>query len=289
MVKKKWQEAGDPMTRMSVIKACPQGPSIRRQCELLAVNRSRLYYRPVGEKPENLKMMCIMDKHLLNHPTEGVRSMVNYFREKGNPVGPNRIRRLFRLMNHQTIYRRKNLTRQGMVQYVKPYLLRNLKITAANQVWSTDITYIPMKKGFMYLTAIIDVYSRRIVGWCLSNTLTAAWILEVLKEAIREHGRPAILNSDQGSQYTSAQWIQFLEEQGIQISMDGKGRATDNIWIERFWKTIKYDYVYLNPAEHGLALYEGIENYIEYYNQRIHQTTGKSPNKRYQEQEKKAA
>ena len=211
------------------------------------------------------------------------------YAEKGNPVGPNRIRRLFRLMNHQTIYRRKNLTRQGMVQYVKPYLLRNLKITAANQVWSTDITYIPMKKGFMYLTAIIDVYSRRIVGWCLSNTLTAAWILEVLKEAIREHGRPAILNSDQGSQYTSAQWIQFLEEQGIQISMDGKGRATDNIWIERFWKTIKYDYVYLNPAEDGLALYEGIENYIEYYNQRTHQTTGQSPNKRYQEQEKKAA
>ena len=217
------------MTRMSVIKACPQGSSIRRPCELLAVNRSRLYFQPVGEKPENLKRMCIMDKHLLNHPTEGVRSMVNYFREKGNPVGPNRIRRLFRLMNHQTIYRRKNLTRQGMVQYVKPYLLRNLKITAANQVWSTDITYIPMKKGFMYLTAIIDVYSRRIVGWGLSNTLTAAWVLEVLKEAIREHGRPAILNSDQGSQYTSAQWIQFLEEQGIQISMDGKGRDRNGL------------------------------------------------------------
>jgi len=237
------------MTQMSGIKACPQGPSIRRQCELLDLNRSMLYYQPAGEKPENLKMMAILDKHLLHHPSEGVQSMVYYLRETGYPVGPKRIRRLFGLMGHQTIYRRKNLTKSGMAQYIYPFLIRGLEIKASNQVWSTDITYIPMKNGFLYLTAIIDVYSRRIMGWGLSNTMATAWVLEVLGEAIREHGRPGIINTDQGSQYTSALWIQYLEGQQIQVSMDGRGRATDNIWIERLWKTIKYGYVYLNPAE----------------------------------------
>ena len=182
--------------------------SVRKQCDLLCVNRSKLYYKPVDEKPENVKMMNILDKHLTSHPTEGVESMVLYLRELGYPVGPKRVRRLFKLMGRQTLYRRKNLTKQGQAKYIKPYLLRGMDITRPNQVWSTDITYIPMKKGFMYLTAIMDVYSRKIVGWSLSNSLSAQWCRVMLEEAISKHGKPCIINSDQGTQYTSAQWTQ---------------------------------------------------------------------------------
>lgn len=263
--------------------------SVRRQCELLSVNRSRLYYKPVPEKPENLKMMEIMDKHLTAHPTEGVMSVVLFFIAKGYPVGPKRVRRLLRIMGRQTIYRRKNLTKQGLKEFIKPYLLKGLKITHANQVWCTDITYIPMKHGFMYLTAIIDVYSRKIVGWGISNTMSAEWCLQVLEEAIATHGRPEIVNSDQGSQYTSAMWTQYLERKGIQISMDGKGRALDNVWIERFWRSLKYNYVYLNPADDGFELYEGVQNHIGYYHDKIHHTTNETPNQRYEKSIKIAA
>lgn len=263
--------------------------SVRRQCELLSVNRSRFYYKPVAEKPENLEMMQIMDQHLTSHPTEGVRSLVLFFIARNYPVGPKRIRRLLRIMGRQTIYRRRNLTKQGLKEYIKPYLLRGLTPSRANQVWCTDITYIPMKHGFMYMTAIIDVYSRKIVGWSISNSMTSQWCKQVLEDAIAIHGKPEIVNSDQGCQYTSALWVQYLESQDIKISMDGKGRALDNIWIERFWKTIKYDYIYLNPAEDGLELYEGVQNHIGYYHDKIHHTTCQTPNKRYQESMAKAA
>lgn len=222
-----------------------------------------------------------MDKHLANHPTEGVMSLVLFFLARNYPVGPKRIRRLLKLMGRETIYRRKNLTRQGLKEFIKPYLLRNLKITHANQVWCTDITYIPMRRGFMYLTAIIDVYSRKIVGWGISNTLEAQWCKQVLEDAIKSHGKPEIINSDQGSQYTSALWTQYVEDLEIRISMDGKGRALDNIWIERFWKSLKYDYVYLNPAEDGFELYDGVQEHINYYHDKIHHTTRETPNSRY--------
>jgi putative transposase len=146
-------------------------------------------------------------------------------------------------MGYQTIYRKKNLTKNALKEFIKPYLLRGMQITRANQVWCTDITYIPMARGFMYLTAFIDVYSRRIVGWGISNTMSKQWCINVLKEAIQKNGTPEIINSDQGSQYTSFSWTNFLENQKIRISMDGKGRATDNTWIERFWKTIKHRYI----------------------------------------------
>ena len=230
-----------------------------------------------------------MDKHLTVHPTEGVVSMIILLRELGHVVGPKRIRRLFRLMGRQTLYRRKNLTKLGLKKFIKPYLLRGMDITRPNQVWCTDITYIPMRKGFMYMTAIIDVYSRKIVGWGISNSLSAQWCKNVLEEAIARYGQPEIINSDQGTQYTSALWTQYLEKLGIQISMDGKGRATDNIWIERFWKSIKYDYIYLNPADDGFELYEGVQNHITYYNDKTHHTTKQKPNNRYQEFNKKAA
>jgi len=212
-----------------------------------------------------------MDEHLLIHPTEGVLSMVDWLRDKGYPVGPKRIRRLFRLMGHQTINRKKNLTKGALKAFIRPYLLRGLKIERANQVWCVDITYIPMAKGFMYMVAFIDVYSRKIVGWSISNSMTKKWCLEVLQEAIIRNGKPEIINSDQGAQFTSSAWIHFLEDQKIRISMDGKGRATDNTWIERFWKSLKYNYVYLNPCETGLELFEGVQTYIEYYHQKKHQ------------------
>ena len=248
-----------------------------------------LHYRPAQEKPENLKMMTLLDKHLTSHPTDGVISMVYYLRELGYPVGPKRIRRLFRLMGRQTIYRRKNLTKAGLREFIRPYLLRGLKITHANQVWCTDITYIPMAKGFMYLTAIIDVYSRKIMGWGISNSLEARWCKQVLEDAITRHGKPEIINSDQGGQYTSALWTQFLNSRNILISMDGKGRATDNIWIERFWKSIKYDYIYLNPCDNGTELLEGVANYINYYHSKIHHTTKQTPGARYKESISKIA
>jgi putative transposase len=234
-------------------------------------------------------MMEIMDKHLTAHPTEGVRSLVLFFLARNYSVGPKRIRRLLRIMGRQTIYRRKNLTKQGVKEYIRPYLSRGLKPTHANQVWCTDITYIPMKHGFMYMTAIIDVYSRKIVGRSISNSMTAEWYKQVLEDAIAVHGKPEIVNSDQGCQYTSAVWIQYLEANEIKVSMDGKGMALDNVWIERFWRTIKYEYIYLNPAEDGLELYEGVQNHIGYYHDKTHHTTLETPNNRYQKSMANAA
>lgn len=274
---------------MEAVKPHHPKLSVRKQCELLTIPRSSLYYAPIPEKPENVKMMNLMDKHLLQHPTEGVVSMVDWLKEKGYCVGPKRIRRLFRLMGHQTIYRKKNLTKGALKVFIKPYLLRGLKVTRPNQVWCTDITYLPMSKGFMNMTAIIDVYSRKIVGWGISNSMTKKWCLEVLQEAINKYGKPEIINSDQGSQYTSSAWIHFLEKEGIQISMDGKGRATDNTWIERFWKSLKYNHVYLCPADNGLELHQGILNYIAYYHQKKHQSLGMSPEAAYNHSMSKSA
>lgn len=230
-----------------------------------------------------------MDKHLTDHPTEGVMSVVYFLIARNFPVGPKRIRRLLKIMGRQTIYRRKNLTKQGMKEFIKPYLLKRLGITHPNQVWCTDITYIPMRHGFMYLTAFIDVYSRKIVGWGISNSMSSKWCKQVLEDAIDRHGKPEIINSDQGVQYTCALWTQYLESLGIQISMDAKGRALDNIWIERFWKSIKYDYIYLNPADDGLELYEGVQAHMAYYNNKIHHSTRQRPNDRYMGLNKKAA
>lgn len=255
--------------------------SIRQQCGLLSISRSSLYYQPKEEKPENLEMMRLMDRHLLDHSTEGVMSMVYFLADFGFVVNAKRIRRLFRLMGRQTQYRRKNLTKAGLREYIHPYLLRGLSIDRPNQVWVTDITYIPMAKGFMYLTAVMDVYSRKILSWGLSNSQDAEWCRQVLQEAIHRYGKPEIVNSDQGSQYSSSLWVSYLKKEGIQISMDGKGRALDNVWIERFWKSIKYNYIYLNPCDDGFELAEGLQNHIEYYNQKVHHTTKRKPNELY--------
>jgi putative transposase len=250
--------------------------SIRNQCELLEINRSSLYYQLKEEKPENLCYMRLMDEYWLQHPTYGVLQMQDFLRSKGLQVNHKRVRRLLRLMGIMAIYPQKNLSKLGNAEYIRPYLLRNLTIERPNQVWAIDITYIPMKNGFMYLTAIIDLYSRYVVAWDISNSLEATNALEVLKKAIQDHGTPEIINSDQGSQFTSALWTNYLEFAEIKISMDGKGRAIDNIFIERLWRTVKQDYVYINPPENGWELYQGLKNFFEHYNtQKTHQGLGR--------------
>lgn len=256
--------------------------SIRRQCELLEINRSTLYYSPRGESELNLELMRVIDKLMLNDPTLGVIGMTDELSEHGYHVNVKRVRRLMRLMGLEAIYPKKNLSRLGKAKYIRPYLLRNLQIERPNQAWAIDISYIPMKKGFMYLTAIIDLYSRYIVGWQVSNSMEKETQTALLESAIKEYGKPEIINSDQGSQYTCEHWTSFVAEKKIKISMDGKGRATDNAFIERFFRTIKQKHIYLNQAENGLDLHQGVARFVEKYNNRKHQGIGRiKPIQRY--------
>lgn len=249
--------------------------SKRKQCSLLSLSRGILYYEPRGEKPENIEMMELLDKHILEEPTAGVLTMQSMLQEQGYKAGYERVRRLMRKACIMPIYPRRHLTVLGEKKYIHPYLLRGLDITRPNQVWAIDITYVPMKKGFMYLTAIIDVYSRYIVGWGLSNSLESSASLAVVKEAIDLHGKPEIINSDQGSQFTCKDYVDYLKSSRIKISMDGKGRAIDNIYIERFWRTIKYQHIYLRPASNGYELFKGIEEWMTKYNNKAHQGIGR--------------
>jgi putative transposase len=243
--------------------------SIRCQCKLVSVNRGIFYYKPLGETEENLRIMRLMDEHYLKHPTEGVIRMRDFLLALGIVANHKRVRRLLRLMGLMAIYPKKNLSRLGQAKYIRPYLLKDIEIVRPNQVWAIDITYIPMPKGFLYLTAILDVYSRYVVGWGISNTLDAACSLSVTKEAIKMYGKPEIINSDQGSQFTCNEWIEYLEKEEIKISMDGKGRAIDNIFIERLWRSVKYDYVYIKVPADGLELYHGLKEYFDYYNNQL--------------------
>lgn len=253
--------------------------SINKQLEVLSLSKGSYYYKPKGESEFNEKVMNEIDRIHTQNPARGVVGMMLDLMALGLLVGPKRVRRLMRKMCLMAVSPGRRLTHGGNAKYIKPYLLRNLSISRPRHVWSIDITYIPMAKGFMYLTAIIDVYSRAIMAWGLHNTLDRANSIEVLEEAIRQHGAPEIINSDQGSQYTSEDWTQACERHNITISMDGRGRAKDNIWIERFWRTLKMEYVYLNPTSVVNDLRKGIRGFIEYYNhQRHHQgIDGKVP------------
>lgn len=242
--------------------------SIRKQCELLDVPRSNFYYEPAGEGDENLRAMRLMDEEFLEHPTHGVLQMQDFLVALGFIMNVKRVRRLLRKMGIMAIYPKRNLSKLGHAKYIRPYLIRGLKIDRPNQLWEIDITYIPMAKGFMYLTAIIDVYSRYVVAWDVFNSLDAENSLSVLKMAIEHYGKPEIINSDQGSQFTCAIWTEYVENEGIRISMDGRGRATDNIFIERLWRTVKRDYIYICPASNGTELYKGLNTFFDYYNNR---------------------
>ncbi len=248
------------------------------------VNHSNIYYTPKGESQENLAIMRIMDEHYLDCPTEGVLRVQDHLLTLSFVVNEKRVRRLLRLMGIMAIYPKRNLSKLGLAKYIKPYLLKGLKIDHPNHVWAIDITYIPMAKGFLYLTAIIDIYSRYIVAWDLHNSLEARNTLAVLKQAIAEHGKPEMINSDQGSQFTCAPWTEFCDKASIKVSMDGKGRAIDNIFIERFWHTIKWDYVYLHPHYNGTQMYTGLDEFIKRYNRKAHQGIGRiAPIKLFQQ------
>lgn len=247
--------------------------SVSDQCRLFSIHRSGLYYKPRGKSELNIHLMKIIDKEFFDKPFYGVRRMTHHLKHMGYKVNRKRIERLYRLMDIRVIYPKKNLSKPGKGHKLYPYLLKGLTIDRPNQVWATDITWIPMKKGFMYLIAIIDLHSRYVVNWSVSNSMDAAWCSEVLTEAIEEHGTPEIFNTDQGSQFSSLLFTDVLKAYNIRISMDGKGRAIDNIFIERLWRSVKYEYAYLNPANGGLDLYHGMKKYMNFYNnQRPHQS-----------------
>jgi putative transposase len=249
--------------------------SVRRQCALLTLTRSNLYYQPKGESAENLRFMEIIDKQFLETPWYGSRQMARHMQRQGHKCGRHRVRRLMRLMRLVPIYQDPNTSRKHPQHKIWPYLLRNMVIDRPNQAWCADITYIPMRRGFLYLVAIMDWYSRKVLAWRLSNTLEADFCVEALKEALAKHGKPEIFNTDQGSQFTSASWIEVLSDAKIKISMDGKGRWIDNRMIERLWRSLKYECVYLHAFEKGSEAKAGIGKWLAYYNaERPHSTHG---------------
>ena len=270
--------------RKSMVESGHKELSISTQIELLSIPRSSFYYVPVGESEENLAIMRLLDEQYMETPFYGVLRLTALLQLAGYPVNVKRVRRLMKLINWQTIFREPKTTVSEKTHYKYPYLLRNLEIEKCNQVWAMDITYIPMKTGFMYLTAIIDLHSRYVIHWSLSNTMTAEWCTEVLKTAIEKHGKPDIFNTDQGSQFTSDIFINELKKNEIKISMDGKGRALDNIFVERLWRSVKYENIYLNVYENGLTLWKGLDEYFTFYNnERLHQSLDyQTPKQRYE-------
>ena len=266
--------------RLTLVSSSFSDLSIVQQCILPSVNRSSFYYTSSSESDENLAIMSFMDKQYYMTPFYGQLKLTAELKRQGYCVNVKRVRRLMELVRWQTIYRSPRTTFSDKSHYKYPYLLKDLAITHCNQVWATDITYIPMKKGFLYLTAVIDLYSRKVVNWALSNTMSAQWCTNVVQEAIEKYGKPEIFNTDQGVQYTSEVFINMLKTNEIKISMDGKGRAIDNIFIERLWRTVKYEHIYLNVYQDGLSLHKGLCAYFEFYNtERTHQSLEyKTPN-----------
>ena len=255
-----------------MIDPAHQNLSISRQCRLLNINRSTYYYKKKPIKPEDLKLMELIDKQYLKTPTWGSRSMRNHLRRLGYKINRKRVQRLMRLMGMEAIYPKPRTSRPHPAHKVYPYLLRNLKIERPNQVWAADITYIPMARGFMYLVAVMDWNSRKVLSWRLSNTLDTDFCVEALEDAINRFGSPDIFNTDQGAQFTSKPFTNLLKQHDIKISMDGRGRVQDNIFIERLWWTVKYHYLYLHAFDNGTQLRNGLNEWFKHYNQeRSHQ------------------
>jgi putative transposase len=248
--------------------------SIKRQCTLLNISRSGLYYQPKGISEEDLALMKLIDRQYLTTPFYGARKIAAWLKSQGYLVNRKRVRRMMRLMGLKAIYRRPRMSKPAPGHRIYPYLLGGLKITRPNQVWAADITYIPMARGFLYLVAIIDWYSRYVLSWRLSNTLDAGFCVEALDEALGK-GRPDIFNTDQGAQFTSEAFTGLLEKHGVRISMDGKGSYNDNLFIERLWRTVKYEEVYLKAYQDGRDARIGLGNYFRFYNtERPHQALG---------------
>ena len=265
--------------------------SITRQCFLLKIARSGLYYEKKGESPFNLALMQEIDRAFTEWPFFGVRQMRRYLVSLGYGVGNKRVRRLMRLMGLMAVYQKPKTSTPSPRDKRYPYLLRDLSIERSNQVWCADITYIPMRKGFLYLVVIMDWYSRKVLSWRLSSTMDADFCVLALEEALAKYGMPDIFNTDQGSQFTSFAFTNVLRENGIHISMDGRGRWLDNVFIERLWRSLKYENVYLNAYETGSEARSGIGKWITFYNQtRPHSSlTGQTPDSRYNKSCLKAA
>lgn len=262
--------------------------SIARQCELVSISRSGFYYRPTGETPLNLALMRLIDAQFLETPWYGSRQMARHLRREGYTVGRKRVRRLMAKMGLAPIYQRPRTTVPHPEHRVYPYLLRDLVIDRPNQVWCADLTYIPMRRGFLYLVVVMDWTSRKVLSWRVSNTMDVAFCLEALEEALAQFGKPEIFNTDQGSQFTSPQFAGVLQDAGVQISMDGRGRWMDNVFIERLWRSLKYECVYLHAFETGSELRAGLSHWIDYYNARRPHSTlaGRTPDEAYRTPER---
>ena len=257
--------------------------SVRQQCQLLSISRSSAYYQPSGESAENLKVMRMMDAEYLKHPFYGSRKMVYFLTRQGLEIGRHRARRLMRVMGIQAIYQKPRTTVPNQNHKIYPYLLKGAVIDRSNQVWATDITYIPMRKGFMYLVAIIDWASRKVLSWRLSNTMDTRFCVDALQAAIAKYGPPEIFNTDQGSQFTSNRFTEVLKKHYIRISMDSVGRWMDNVMIERLWRSVKYECIYLREFDAVSELKTAITDYMQFYNfERPHATFhGQTPEEVY--------
>ena len=251
-------------TRKSWVELSPKY-SIRRQCRLAGVSRSGIYYEPAVETETNLALMRLIDEQYLRHPEFGYPRMTDWLQDKGYPVNHKRVARLMRIMGLQAITPGPHTSNPAPEHKIYPYLLRNMTIDQVGQVWSTDITYIPMRYGFMYLTAVIDWYSRYVLAWELSNTMESLFCVDALKHALTK-GTPEIFNTDQGAQFTSEAFTEVLLDKNIAISMDGRGRALDNVFIERLWWTVKYEDIYPKSYSDGHVLHHGLSRYFDYYN-----------------------
>jgi putative transposase len=241
--------------------------SVREQCRLLGLHRSSAYYAPVPESPANLRLMRLMDEEHLRRPCRGSRQMVDFLDDEGIVANRKKVQRLMRKMGIEGISPKRRTTLRAVGHQVYPYLLRNLEINRPDQVWCCDITYIPMRLGFLYLVAVMDWYSRFVITWRLSNSMDVDFCVEALEDAFA-YGTPEIFNTDQGSQFTSREFTQVLKSREIAISMDGKGRAIDNVMIERLWRTVKYEEVYLKEYTTGADCHQGLGEYLDYYDHR---------------------
>ncbi len=251
--------------RRKMVDADNKEISISRQCELLGISRSCYYYKPKGESEANILYMKLIKEQFAITPFYGARKMTAHLRSLGYHVNYKRIRRLMKLLGLRAIYPQPDTSKPNKEHKIYPYLLRDMKISRPDQVWSLDITYIPMRKGFMYLIAIIDVYSRYIVDWELSNNLEKEFCIDTIKRSLKT-SKPEITNTDQGSQFTSNDFVKTILDADVKVSMDGKGRALDNVYIERFWRSFKYEDLYLKSYEDGKELYGGIKAYVDWYN-----------------------
>ena len=250
--------------------------AVTHQCELLALSRSSVYHQPAPVSEQDLEAMRLLDEAHLQFPFYGSRRLSDWLGERGVKANRKRVRRLMRLMGLEALYPRPRTSRAGQGHTVYPYLLRELTVERPNQVWATDICYLPMARGFLYLVAVMDWYSRKVLAWRLSNTLNGDFCIEALEDALAHFGSPEIFNTDQGAQFTSAAFIDVLKGADIAISMDGKGRWVDNVFVERLWRSVKYEEVYLHAYESVAAARAGLGRYFRFYNaERRHQGLGR--------------